>query len=102
MAGDLLRVDDVRLDPRPGVCLVVAGPFEGGLEITDLDLEPFSGPRLAGDRPELLEGVGLLLDLEGRRIAQARQRVGRLLADEAVELSLQAIDPGDVLLLGRQ
>ena len=46
--------------------------------------------------------MGLLLDLEGRRIAQARQRVGRLLADEAVELSLQAIDPGDVLLLGRQ
>src|SRR5207249_2745114 len=83
---NLLGIDAVRLDARPGVRLVVAGSLEGGFEIADLDLEPLPGPRLFRDRPERLERVRLLLDLERCRVAVRRQRVGRFLADEAVEL----------------
>ena len=72
VAGDRLGVDRVRLDARPGVRLVVARPLERRLEVADLDLEPLARPRLAGDRTERLEGVRLLLDLEGRRVARGR------------------------------
>src|SRR5580765_461711 len=92
MGGHLLGVDVVRLDARPGVGLVVAGPFERCLEIANLDFQALAGTRLAGDRPDLLERMRLLLDLEGGRVAHARQGVGLLVADEAIELGLQAID----------
>ena len=65
MAGDRLGVDWVRLDPGPGVRLIVARSLEGRLQVADLHLEPLACPRLAGDRPERVERVGLLLDLEG-------------------------------------
>ena len=71
LAGDLLGVDGVGLDPGPGVGLVVAGALEGALLVADLDLEPLAGARLLGDRPERLERAGLLLDLERRRVARS-------------------------------
>ena len=75
-AGDLLGIDGVVLDPRAGVRLVVAGAFEGGLLVADLDLEALARSRLLGDRPERLERARLLLDLEGgtRRAASAASR----------------------------
>ena len=41
----------------------------------DLDLEPLAGPRLLGDRAERVQRGGLLLDLEGRGVAQVREPV---------------------------
>ena len=55
LAGDLLGIDRVRLDPGPGVRLVVAGALERGLLVADLDLEALAGTRLLGDRAERLE-----------------------------------------------
>ena len=69
LPGDLLGVDGVRLDPGAGVRLVVAGALERALLVADLDLEPLAGARLLGDRPERLEGAGLLLDLERGGVA---------------------------------
>ncbi len=99
MAGDPLRIDLVRLDPRPGVRLVVARPLERRLGVADLDLEALAGARLLGDRAERLERVGLLLDLEGGRPTQRREALGRLLAYEAFELRLELGDPLDVGVL---
>ena len=73
------------------------------LGVADLDLQALAGAGLLGDRPEGLEGARLLLDLEGRRVAQRRQRLARLLADEAVELGGELVHPRDVgLLAGEQ
>ena len=103
LRGDLLGIDVVRLDPGAGVGLVVAGAFEGDLLGLHLDLEPLPGARLLGDRPERLEGAVLLLDLERGGVAQRRQGLARLLADEAVELGVQLLDLLDVgLLAGEQ
>ena len=99
LAGDLLGVDGVRLDAGTGVGLVVARALQGALRVADLDLEPLAGSRLLGDRPERLEGAGLLLDLERGRVAQRRQGLAWLLADEAVELGRQLVHPGDMRLL---
>ncbi len=99
LTAHLLGVDRVRLDPGTGVRFVVPGAIEGALLVADLRLEPFAGPRLPGDRPERGEGAPLLLDLEGRRITERRQRLGRLPPDEAVELGGQLVDVGDVGLL---
>ena len=73
LPGDLLGVDGVGLDPGPGVGLVVAGTFEGGLVVAHLDLEPLAGARLLGDRPERLERARLLRDLERGGVARARR-----------------------------
>ena len=83
VGGDRLGVDGVRLDPRPGVCLLVTGALQGRVEVADLDLEALPGPRLVGDRSEGLERVGLLLDLEGGVVAEPRQRLERLLVRRA-------------------
>ena len=99
LGGDLLGVDAVVLDPGAGVGLVVAGAVERGLLVADLDLEALARAGLLGDRPEGLERAGLLLDLEGRRVAQRRQRLARLLADEPVELGGQLVHPRDVRVL---
>src|SRR5262245_16713746 len=86
VACDRLGVHGVRLDAGAGVRLVVAGPFERRLQVADLDLQPLPCPRLAGDRPEALESVALLLDLERGSVAALGQRLLRLLAHQTVEL----------------
>ena len=55
-----------------------------GLLVADLHLQALPGARLASDRAERLEGARLLLDLQGRGVAQRRQRLARLLADQPV------------------
>ena len=102
LARDLLGVDRVGLDPGPGVGLVVAGALEGVLLVADLDLQALPGARLLGDRPERLEGAGLLLDLQGGGVALRAERLARLLADESVQLGGELIHPGDVRLLARR
>ena len=100
--GDLLGVDRVRLDARPGIGLVVPCPLQRRLLVADLHLEPFASPRLLGDGPERLERMRLLLDLQRRGIAQGREGLARLLADEAVQLGAEHIHRRDVRLLAAQ
>ena len=102
LARDLLGVDRVGLDPGAGAGFVVARPLERRLRVPDHRLEALPGARLAGDRPELVEGARLLVDLEGRRVAERGQGLGRLAPDEALEAGRQLVDPGDVVLLGRE
>ena len=102
LAGDLLGIDRVLLDPGTGAGLVVAGALQGALLVADLDLEPLAGAGLLGDRAERLEGPGLLLDLQRRGVAEGGQRLDRRLADEALELRPQrARSPGRARPRGR-
>ena len=102
LPGDLFGVDGIRLDPGPGVRLVVAGALERALLVADLDLQALAGTRFLGDRAERLERARLLRDLERRGVALGRQRLARLLADEALELGGQPVDLGGVRLLARE
>src|SRR5439155_14864069 len=102
LTGDLFGIDRVGLDTGTGVGLVIARSFERVLLISDLDLESLAGARLAGDRPERVESARLLFDLEGRGIADWGERLAWLLADQPAELSLEALDLGNVRLLARQ
>ncbi len=102
LPGDLLGVDGVGLDPGSGVGLVVTGAPERVLRVADLDLEALARPRLLGDRSERIERAGLLFDLERGGVAQRGQRLARLLADEAVELSLESLDLGDMGFLAAE
>ena len=102
MRGDLLGVDGVLLDQGAGVRLLVPGGFERALRVPDLHLQALAGAGLLGDRPEPLEGAGLLLDLERRRVPLRGQHVRRLPAHEAVELRGEDLDLGDVGLLRRE
>ena len=83
MARDLLGVDRVLLDPGPGVGLVVARPLErrSASRTSTSSRSRARGSRAIG--PSASSARGLLLDLEGGRVAQVGQRLGRLLADEA-------------------
>ena len=102
LAGDLLGIDDVGLDPGAGVRLVVTSALERVLLVMDLDLEALAGARLLGDRSERFERARLLRDLERGGVALARQRLGPLLADESLELRRQPVLLGDMRLLARQ
>ena len=99
LAGDLLGVDRVLLDAGARRGLVVAGPLEGAFLVAHLDLQALARPGLLRDRPQRLEGAGLLLDLEGRRVAERRERRDGLLADEPVELGPGPLDRLDVGVL---
>src|SRR6185369_8503440 len=96
LPGDLLGIDRVLLDPSARVRLVVSGALERALLVADLDLQSLAGAWLLGDGPEGVDRARLLLDLEGRGIAQRRQRLARLLADEPVELGGQLVHPRDM------
>src|SRR5213076_524680 len=97
-----LRVHGVGLDTRPRVRLVVPSAVDNALLVPYFDFESLTGPRLLGNRAECLEGVGLLLHLEGRRVAHRREGVDRLLPHEALELAGQPLDQLDVLLLAME
>src|SRR5512140_1028402 len=102
LAGDLLRIDQVLLDPRPRAGLVVAGTLEGALLVPNLHLQPLAGTRLLGDRSERLEGAGLLLDVERGGVAQRRQRLRRRLPYEPFQLRPCPPDRLDVRILAGQ
>ena len=92
MAGDLLGVDRVLLDPGARLGLVVPSLVDRSLRVRDGDLEPLAGAWLAGDRAELLERAGLLLDVERGLVAELRQGLGGLPPDEALELRAETED----------
>ncbi len=101
MGGDGLGVDRIRLDPSPGVRLVVAGPLERRSR------GPGPRPR-AALVPAVRWAIGpsasracVFCSISRAAASRRRgQRLGRLLADEPVELRGEPLDPGDVLLLG--
>ena len=65
---DLLGIGRALLHARTRVGLLVPCPVKGALRVDDLDLEALPGVGLLRDRPEGVEGGGLLLDLECGRI----------------------------------
>ena len=103
MAGDLLGVDGVRLDPGAGIGLVVTGAFERRT--------PGRGPRPRGARGRAAPWRSARAPRArcpsprspGRpRRASAASDSRRLLPDEPFELRGQDVDLGDVRLLARE
>ena len=69
-AGDLLRVNRVGVHASHGPGLRIACPLESLLPLANLRLQPLPRAGVGGDRPERLEGRGLLLHLERGLVPQ--------------------------------
>ena len=86
LRGHRFSIDGVCLDAGTGVGFVITSLVDESLRIVDLDLQTLARTRLLGDRPQMLERSGLLFDLEGRGVAERRQRFRRFPPNEPPKL----------------